>query len=61
MISLHREDTDKIIDGETVTVWIPELKWTLVIGYDKGGTDKYTVSVNVDISALPEAPMTAAS
>ena len=44
-----------------VTVEIPCLQWTLVIGFDKS-PEKWAVSLNgVDVSALPEAPMTAAS
>ena len=47
---------------ETVTVEIPRKQWTLVIGFDGKQEYKYTVGVNgVDLSLLPEAPMTAAS
>ena len=47
---------------KTVTVEIPSRQWTLVIGLDKNAGYKYTVGVNgVEMSALPEAPMTAAS
>ena len=45
--------------GKKVTVEIPSKQWTLVIGIKR---DKYTVGVNgVEMSALPEAPKTAAS
>ena len=50
--------------GRTVTVEIPSRQWTLVIGYSTPGKEggKYTVGVNgVEMSALPEAPCTAAS
>lgn len=47
--------------GQTVTVEIPTKEWTLVIGYDKRAK-KYSVGVNgMEISALPEMPMTADS
>ena len=43
-----------------MTVTIPHRGWTLVIGYDDDA-EKYTASVNgVEMSALPEAPKTAA-
>ena len=46
-----------------MTETIPHRGWTLVIGYecDKEEFGKYTVGVNgVEMSALPEAPKTAA-
>ena len=44
-----------------MTVKIPGKQWTLMINFDHEAR-KYTVGVNgVEMSALPEAPMTAAS
>ena len=58
----YSTDLNKLWKGETVTVEIPENKWTLVIGYKNQGINKYTVGVNgVEMSELPEAPITAAS
>ena len=51
----------KLDQGGTVSVEIPEKQWTFKIGLDMK-TDKWTVGVNgVEMSALPEAPCTAAS
>ena len=60
-IYIYSGDYNKIDEGETVTVEIPSRQWTLVIGW-RESANNYTVGVNgVEMSALPEAPMTAAS
>ena len=47
--------------GEEATVEIPEKNWNMVIGFNRED-NLYSMSINgVDVSDLPEAPMTAAS
>ena len=47
--------------GETSTLEIDTRKWTLVLGYNKKAK-KYSAGVNgLEMSALPDAPKTAAS